>query len=372
MSRFLFVLLVWLCSFGAAAQKGDTIRIHLDQNLAFTTKKDFLYPGIAIKKGDHWMFMSVYPDTGLLVRAYYKNKDLKVKDGPFTFYHNKNVKAMEGRYENNVFQGEWKYWYSNGQLKDSGKLVNNQLTGVWKTWYKNGTIAAIATYQDADNTKEIIRSTVYNGRKNGLFNGDTNVSIKHGNWQSFYENGLPRDSGRYSVNFKIGLWKNWYSNGKPESTGYYTNNIQDGDWEYYRENGSLSTKEKYSAGKIVAMACFDEQGNFTDSFCSILKAPVPMLDRYVDLNNYLLDNIIWPDSLVKNKKIQGVVKVKFTITKEGKLIDFTILSSPHELMSKEVERFFKSLPPWYPAVSHNRAIDYNIEYEVPFVRPPER
>ncbi|WP_315817458.1 energy transducer TonB [Paraflavitalea speifideaquila] len=76
--------------------------------------------------------------------------------------------------------------------------------------------------------------------------------------------------------------------------------------------------------------------------------------------------MFWPESL-KRANIEGTVEIAYTISKEGKMTHIKVLSTPHELMSAEVIRFFNTLQ-WSPAVSHNRPIDYTMKYSVPFFR----
>jgi hypothetical protein len=52
------------------AQRGDTLRKYLDDKLVFTNKAHSVYPGVAIRKSDGWLLVSLYPDTGVLVKAY--------------------------------------------------------------------------------------------------------------------------------------------------------------------------------------------------------------------------------------------------------------------------------------------------------------
>ena len=80
-----------------------------------------------------------------------------------------------------------------------------------------------------------------------------------------------------------------------------------------------------------------------------------------------MDNIYWPREL-DGKDYEGVVKVRYTISAEGKLVKFEVLETPHQALSKEVERFFNSLEGWYPAISHNRAIDFTSEFSIEFYR----
>ena len=117
--RHSLVIICILCfCYTGISQRADTLRKYLDNSLAFTNKNKAVYPAVAIQTGDHWYLFAVYPDTGTLLKAYFKDRELKIKDGPLTLYHPNNIKAMECRYVNNVQQGVWKYYYKNGQLKD--------------------------------------------------------------------------------------------------------------------------------------------------------------------------------------------------------------------------------------------------------------
>lgn len=360
----IIILVSFLCSFTVSAQKADTIRKYLDQELKFTSRKNAVFPALQVKTNDHWILYSVYPDTGTLIKAYFLDKDLTIKDGPYVLYHPKKIKAVEGYYAKNLSTGIWRYWYVNGQIKDSGQIINNQLSGLWKSWYENGNLQMEIHYSDVTDggtpgkSKQDIVSLI-----------PDHASLKftmNGEAKTYYKSGKLLDSGAYSANLKQGVWKKWYENGKLESMGKFVNNIMTDDWEFYRENGNRSSREKYVNSKVVSMECYDEDGKSTGSYCSILKPPVA-LGNFNDFNEYVLDNVFWPKDL-KDENIQGKVKVKYTVTKEGKLKNLIIVSSPHELLSKEVERFFGTIENWSPAISHNRAVDFEMEYEVPFLR----
>ena len=62
----------------------------------------------------------------------------------------------------------------------------------------------------------------------------------------------------------------------------------------------------------------------------------------------------------------GVVQVEFTVSKDGTMKDLKIISSPDPTLSNEVMRVVRSVPGWYPAISHNRAIDYTFKMNIPF------
>ena len=349
-------------------QPEGSFRKYLDEELEFTTQKKGIYSAMAIKSGDHWMMLAVFPDTGTLLKGYFKDKSLRIKDGPFTFYHEKNIKAFEGLYVNNVQQGVWKYYHRNGQLKDSGMIKNNQMVNTWRSWHENGKQLAIANYMSPDSIPNdlIIRAVPQPG-KSGLFNSDTTINYPHGKWIEFHDNGHQKESGHYVHGLRNGEWTTWYANGAIESKGSYHKNEQQGDWEYFFENGKTSTREKYKDNKVVSMECFDENGNSIGSFCSILKPATPELNRYVSFQTYMMDNIFWPAEL-NGVNANGILKASYIITKEGKLKSVTILETPHPALGDEVKRFLNSIQKWSPAVSHNRLIEFKGLLEIPFYR----
>ena len=148
--RILIFFTLISCCYICAGQPEGSFRKYLDDDFEFTTQKKATYSAMAMKSGDHWMMLAVYPDTGTLLKAYFRDKSLRIKDGPFTLYYEKNIKAYEGQYVNNVQQGVWKYYYRNGQLKDSGLIKNNQMVNTWRSWHENGQQASLGSYQDSD------------------------------------------------------------------------------------------------------------------------------------------------------------------------------------------------------------------------------
>ena len=152
-------------------QKKDTVLKYLDQNLNLTTAKNRVYVGVAIKGNNSWFLYALYPDTTPLLKAYFKDKDLQIKEGPYSLYYPKNKKAKEGIYLNNKMYGVWRSYYPNGNIKDSGLMNNNRLTGIWKSWYDDGNPMSESYYSDSDIivNKLSLSSTDI---RNGLYNNN--------------------------------------------------------------------------------------------------------------------------------------------------------------------------------------------------------
>lgn len=191
-------------------------------------------------------------------------------------------------------------------------------------------------------------------------------NIANGNYIDWYDNGNMKDSGNFINGYKEGLWKSWYSNGLIESAGDYKTNKADGEWNWYRENGKQATKEIYTNAKISKLECYNENGDSASDNCSIAKPPVA-LGNFTTLETYLQDNIIWSKEMLDSHQDgTWVVKMEFMITKDGRLTNFKIIQSPNQAFSKEAERLIKLVSKWSPCVSHNRLLDYTMEYEIAF------
>ena len=203
------------------------------------------------------------------------------------------------------------------------------MIGEWKSWHNNGQLILFANYKVVDESLLNILSSTNSG-------------------QIFM--------------LRYGPYKSWYENGNPQASGMYKDDLMDGEWNWFYENGQPSTIEKYTAGQLTQMKCFDSTGKETGDFCSISKPA--MLKDFGNYREYIESNLLWPEEAAK-KKIQGLVKVKFKVNKKGELKDLTI-ESAQPILKKAVEELFLNMKEWYPAVSHNRTVDFEDEMEIPF------
>lgn len=100
-----------------------------------------------------------------------------------------------------------------------------------------GTVVALAqngpdgkTYYDAEKTKPkevFMYKQVVKIDPDNLEKGSAKMSVKHGPYFYYYENGKLKISGQYS------------------------NDEQHGEWKYYDDKGKLIKTETYNNGKLV-------------------------------------------------------------------------------------------------------------------------
>lgn len=342
-NRILFLLIIFLsCFTGIKAQK-DSVLKYLDENLHFTTRNKAAFPAMAAKQGDHWVLTALYPHTSILIKIFFKDAALAIKDGPFTLYYQNSMISEEGFFVNNLPHGIFRSWYSDGNMKDSGFIYRNRLTGTWKYWYKNGRLQKEKNYGTIDSTAPPRPAPVSSSstKAKGLWNDVDPEGELQGNYYS------------------------WYENGHKESVGFFNRDSMQGSWTWYREDETMSIKETYANGKVIDLACYNEKGEYAGSTCSVLKPPL-LVHPFLTALTYIIDQL----HRSENKDIlnDGEVGLRFIVTKEGKIKDLVIEYSPDKALSAHIIKIFAGMPPWSPAVSHNRMLDYPMEMVVPFYR----
>jgi antitoxin component YwqK of YwqJK toxin-antitoxin module len=219
---------------------------------------------------------------------------------------------------------------------------------------------------------------------------DEDCKIKDGWFMYYYTNGKRASGGKFSRNIRTDNWKAWYSNeqlkdsfnfvngaaegearsyfehGQLASVGTYHAGNFEGRWDWYHENGKPSTREVYKNGKLADLECFDSLGNSQGMNCAISRPP-QLVGKYGGIEKFIKDSV--HAFMESNKKgIEGVVMIGFLIDKQGVMDKFRVLFSDNPLLSMEAERLVKSVKAWYPAMQHNRLVDYIYTLRIPFYR----
>lgn len=80
---------------------------------------------------------------------------------------------------------------------------------------------------------------------------------------------------------------------------------------------------------------------------------------------WILEHLEYPEEAVKNK-IEGIVVIQFTIDKNGKLVNPSILKGANELLDNEALRVVKESPQWEPAMIKGKPVGVTLALPVTF------
>ncbi|MBK9285533.1 MAG: hypothetical protein IPM51_14625 [Sphingobacteriaceae bacterium] len=83
------------------------------------------------------------------------------------------------------------------------------------------------------------------------FKGMFRFGQRHGDWFSFYPNGMKWSELTFDNGLKQGKNVAYYQDGKIRYEGYYKNDIQDSVWIYYDSIGRVADSFTLNNGKVV-------------------------------------------------------------------------------------------------------------------------
>lgn len=197
----------------------------------------------------------------------------------------------ENHFPGEKYRGTWVSYYSNGRLCDSGYLINNKPDGLWRGWYPNGQLRVqmqTSAKRLSSATEEMERlyrpgfspgphikemkqlqvSSVYPYDKfiyRQLYiathppDVEDGVGPKapftecmvHGVFQSWFENGILKDSGYCDNGVREGVWEEWDEEANMRTVGFYKNGLRWKDWRYYNKEGKLDHIKVYNRQEEV-------------------------------------------------------------------------------------------------------------------------
>ena len=73
-------------------------------------------------------------------------------DGNYLAWDNDTLIA-QGQYRNDLKEGNWKYWYSNGTTDSEGTYFNNKRHNIWQFYFETGELSATEVYSNGEAIK---------------------------------------------------------------------------------------------------------------------------------------------------------------------------------------------------------------------------
>jgi hypothetical protein len=193
--------------------------------------------------------------------------------------------------------------------------------------------------------------------------GKYSRNLKTDLWQTWFPSGQIRDSIYFLNDLANGQCRKYFESGILESAGFYKNGTPDSIWTWNYENGQKATFEKYNNSRLSSFECFDSAGVSLGMNCAINRLPA-IKGKYGGVEKYVSDSIRFPEKL--NLPEITFLTVQFTVSKLGNLSEPLIMQSSQNTLSAEIVRVLKSIPGWYPAVLHNRSMDYTYTLRITF------
>lgn len=186
--------------------------------------------------------------------------------GEWQSFYNADQLCDSGRFEKGLPDGEWKTWYTNGQLKtvrhySAEKFLyikadiqrnhpRDQRFAITKYAAKNPAPHFRPHYESnavANQYSSMLQKIQYNtSQDDGSYLAPFQSCLHHGLYINYDANGAVKDSGNYVNGLKHGLWKQRVNEDSMYAFGFYNHGVRQGQWKYYDGTGSLFYTEFYN------------------------------------------------------------------------------------------------------------------------------
>jgi len=177
---------------------------------------------------------------------------------------------------------------------------------------------------------------------------DDSMRIKSGVWNVYSEKGTLTHSSIF-INGKAQGPEAFYDDrGRVEEKGENRDGERTGTWTGYYPSGKSAGTAVYNAGKLVSLALLNEDGtpNREDK---VFEREAEFPGGAKELLKYFNKNMKYPDYAVDHS-IQGVVMVKFRVTKEGQIMDVKVQYTANKHLDAAALELVRGMPEWKPAV----------------------
>jgi len=175
-----------------------------------------------------------------------------------TFLHPNGEKLTEGRMVDDVRDGQWMWWYDNGQEFASMTYDMGTPVGTERHLLLDGKVVSEGEYQDG---------AEWNGSFVD-FDGELHVTAMRtykegtptGKWQWWFTDGSPNIEGEFVDGEKNGTWTWWYPNGQKFADTSYENGNLVGRESHWSPEGEVRTTGEYRDGQPWAGTFVDFLG----------------------------------------------------------------------------------------------------------------
>jgi TonB family protein len=216
----------------------------------------------------------------------------------------------------------------------------------------------------AQKTKKVKTKDKIDGSKEVYYVLKAYKTIKQGKYSKYNALGNLILEGEYSNNYKTGLWKIYSNDGLLKMKGAYDTDIKTGVWEYLNSKSEIIQKFDFSNQKLTFFEKIEfNQDDFeivsedNTSNLSLERPPLYLKGKTSILKN-IYQNIGYPN-LARENGIQGTVKIKFIVNKDGSLSNYEILENIGGGCAEEALRMVKLLDDgfWLAGIANGELVN---------------
>jgi len=140
MTKLLYLFSILLFQLVSIAQDG--ISAFYDSDWNECKKVDAFYFRVKHKVSKvEWLIKDYYSTGELQMVGFYKDKKCQVKQGDFYFYYKNGQLEKKVYYHNNLLEGSIYGYFDDGNISEEGAFKSGKKNGLFKYYYKSGSLS---------------------------------------------------------------------------------------------------------------------------------------------------------------------------------------------------------------------------------------
>lgn len=306
---FSVILFFIFCSGFSQINSNDQV-VYLDSLKRIGTLDNYQYLRVVKEyhlKKDRYDVAVYYKSGKIQMRATTTNKDiLKLEGSAIYFFENGNRKKIVN-YINNKPIGKEFEWYENGKIKSEIENLQGDQVG--------SEITKIIQYWDENNIQHVV-------------DGEGEYTEKEENYSAI-------------------------------SKGSVKNNLKEGVWIGNSSRYKINFTEKFINGRLISGKSIDSLGNEIN-YDKIIVEPIPKKGMQ-HFYNHISKSFRIPNYI--NNTVHGTLYFTFTIKKNGKIGDISVLNKDEFGLSEIAIKIIKNYKEW--SIGYFRGIPIDQSFYLP-------
>ena len=220
-----------------------------------------------------------------------------------------------------------------------------------------------------------------------------NLTLLHGPYQSYWDDGSIREQGIYQFGRKHGMWVDSQPGRGKSSSGFYDTERKEGEWTQLDTNGLIESLYTWhdnhlhgkfylydSTGKKINEGIYQndtivgelyKEPRITKPYLKGCQSEMGIsLDdcTAASLATTFKNNLKYP-SIAKEKRIEGIAVIQWEVLPDGTVDHVRVPQALSDQIEKECRRVFKLTGKWVPASKDGQPIKYTMSLPIQFYLP---
>ena len=174
-----------------------------------------------------------------------------------------------------------------------------------------------------------------------------------------------------SLKTENGEWTEYYSKNQIKAKRYFENGLPVGSWIQYTKKGEINSQKNYNFELLYELDTSKINSDIRYSGSEVIgHERIPQFKGGLDsLKRAIVSDLIPLDDYMieKYSKLGRIdIIVKFTIEKDGTVMNIRVKSQDKKMLEKDAVRIVRNFPKWIPGNNSNGEL-CSVDYTIPII-----